>query len=299
MLKGRLGLETARIPHADRHGLLWLSRGKLSVREGTLRFAAAGSGELAAGLYDIPYQGVSLILLGPGTEITHDVFRLCASHGVGLVAVGEDGVRLYSAPPRGPDASALARRQALLWADPESRMSVARAMYRIRLGEDLPRQPIANLRGIEGARMREMYRLMAKKYKVVWSGRDYDRQSPEKTDGPNMALNHAAVAVRAAAEVAVASTAAIPQLGFIHEDSAMAFVLDVADLYRDELTLPVAFRAYRRWTEDQSRPLEREVRTLAGSELRRGKVISGMIDRIKELLGADDCGGRAKRVGED
>jgi CRISP-associated protein Cas1 len=52
MLKGRLGLETARVPHADRHGLIWLSRGALSVENGCLRFAAADGPDMKAGLYD-------------------------------------------------------------------------------------------------------------------------------------------------------------------------------------------------------------------------------------------------------
>lgn len=288
MLKGRLGLASSRIPHADRHGLLWLSRGKLSVHDGTLQFLTAGTELLAPGKYDIPYQTVSLLLLGPGTEITHDVFRLCGSHGTGIVAVGDDGVRLYSIPPRGPDQSALARRQAMLWSDPDERNNVARAMYAIRLGEQLPHRDISALRGIEGARMRETYKLTAKRYGIPWQGRKYDRQSPDSTDSPNMALNHAAVAVRAAAEIAVASVAAIPQLGFIHEDSALSFVLDIADLFRDEFTLPVAFQGYKNWEKTAGASLEREVRRLAGAELRRKKIIPAMIDHIKELLGADD-----------
>src|SRR3546814_2596114 len=75
MLKGRLGLETARIPHADRHGLIWLARGNLSVTDGTLRFVTAGTPDMAAGDYAIPFQGISLILLGPGSTVSHDVLR--------------------------------------------------------------------------------------------------------------------------------------------------------------------------------------------------------------------------------
>src|SRR3546814_9274552 len=110
MLKGRLGLETARIPHADRHGLIWLARGNLSVTDGTLRFVTAGTPDMAAGDYAIPFQGISLILLGPGSTVSHDVLRLLARHGTGLAAVGDDGVRAYTAMPLGPDDSALARR---------------------------------------------------------------------------------------------------------------------------------------------------------------------------------------------
>ena len=109
MLKGRLGLEHARLPHADRHGLLYLERGQLSVEDGCLRFIASGSPLLIAGDYRIPHQAVSLVLLGPGSTVSHDALRLLARHGTGLSAIGEDGVRLYTAQPLMPDQSALAR----------------------------------------------------------------------------------------------------------------------------------------------------------------------------------------------
>ena len=122
MLKGRLGLETARIPHADRHGLLWLSRGALTVRDGTLRFERQGapdeSSPLGSGEYGIPFQSLSMILLGPGSTVSHDALRLMARHGTALVAVGEDGVRCYTAPPLMPDTSDVARRQMRAWSDP-------------------------------------------------------------------------------------------------------------------------------------------------------------------------------------
>jgi CRISPR-associated protein Cas1 len=51
------------MPHADRHGLLWLEFGRLSVEDGTLRFVAAKSESLDAGDYAIPYQGISMLLL--------------------------------------------------------------------------------------------------------------------------------------------------------------------------------------------------------------------------------------------
>ncbi|MEI6987519.1 MAG: type I-E CRISPR-associated endonuclease Cas1e, partial [Rhodospirillaceae bacterium] len=223
MLKGRLGLEGARILHSDRHGLLWLSCGGLSVENGTLIFHAAAGFEWGVGIYDIPYQTVSMILLGPGTTVSHDALRLMARHSTGLVAIGADGVRAYTAPPLGPDDSRIARRQARLWADAEdARLSVARRLYAWRLGEVLPHREIEVLRGIEGSRMKETYRLTAEKYGVKWQGRRYDRANPNAADAANQAINHAASAVEAAAAIAVAATATIPQLGFIHEDSANA-----------------------------------------------------------------------------
>ena len=149
MLKGRLGLEKARIPHADRHGLLWLSRGELCVIDGCLHFVR-GKDSLTPGIDQIPHQSVSMILLGPGSSVTHDALRLLARHGTLLAAVGEDGVRSYTAPPLLPDRSDVARRQAELWGNQRRRISVARHMYALRLGEYLPHRDLDTLRGIEG-----------------------------------------------------------------------------------------------------------------------------------------------------
>lgn len=280
----RLGLESAQIPHVDRHGMLWLERGNLFVKDGTLRFVSAGGGSLEKGTYDIPYQNVSMIVLEPGTTITHDVFRLMGQQGTGLIAVGDKGVRCYTAPPLGPDRSALARRQVELWANPQTRLQVALAMYAIRFGEELPTRKIEDLRGIEGARLRKSYSILAKFYGLTWTLQRFNRKQPNKTDDINAAVNHAASAMYGAADIAVAAVSAIPQLGFIHAKSCRAFALDIADLYRTEITLPAAFRGLASYLEEPGMDLERHVRKLIGQELYRQKVISKMIDQIKELI---------------
>ena len=289
MLRGRLGLETARIPHADRHGLLWLSRGALTVRDGTLRFERnaepdSGSG-LDSGDYGIPFQSLSMILLGPGSTVSHDALRLMARHGTALVAVGEDGVRCYTAPPLMPDTSDTARRQMRAWADADGgRITIAKKMYALRLGEVLPQQDLLALRGVEGARMRRTYRLMAQRYGIEWRNRRYDRTDPDWADLPNQAINHASVAVTSAAVIAVTATGAIPQLGFIHEHSGEAFALDIADLFRDTILLPAAFQSAREVMDQPHLEIERHTRRTTGDLLRRERVIAKMIDRIKALF---------------
>ncbi len=287
MLKGRLGLDSARIPHSDRAGLLYLARGALTSRDGTLAFIQGEATEADAldpGDYAIPLQGVSMILLGPGSTVSHDALRLLAHARTALAAVGEDGVRLYTAPPLIPDRSGLARSQARLWADDDLRIMLARRMYAWRLGEMLPHRSLDVLRGIEGARMKETYRLLAKQIGVDWRGRSYDRARPQAADLPNQALNHAASAVEAAAAIAVSATGTIPQLGFIHEDPGQSFVLDIADLYRDSVTVPCAFRAAKQAIERPGENIERLSRRLTGQALAREQVIPAMIDRIKSLV---------------
>ena len=289
MLRGRLGLETARIPHADRHGLLWLSRGALTVRDGTLRFRResppTSDSSLDAGEYGIPFQFLSMILLGPGSTVSHDALRLMARHGTALVAVGEDGVRCYTAPPLMPDTSEVARHQMRAWGDPTgSRITIARKMYALRLGEVLPHQGLDVLRGIEGARMKQSYKNLAQRYGVPWHGRRYDRSNPLSADIPNQAINHASVAVTSAAVIAVISVGAIPQLGFIHEHSGDAFALDIADLFRDTILLPAALKSAKAVIQDPTLDIERHTRRTTGEMLRSENVIPKMIDHIKVLF---------------
>lgn len=293
MLKGRLGLDSARVPHGDRHGLVWLARGNLYVEAGTLRFLTAGDGDLQAGDYAVPFQMVSCLVLQPGTAVTHDALRLLARHGTGLVFVGQDGVRFYASLPQGPDSSSRARRQVEAWFDEHRRIGVVRRMYAWRLGEVLPATDLDALRGIEGARMKETYRRLAQEYGLEWKGRRYDRSRPETADVANQAINHASSALEGAALTAVAATGVIPQLGFIHEDSGNAFALDVADLFRDSVLLPVAFGAARKVLRDKEGPVERVVRRFAGETFHREQVVPRMIDRIKELFDADDDRGDA------
>lgn len=297
-LRGRLGLETARIPQQDRHGLLWLARGQLYVSEGTLRFRCAGFVDIDPGDYAIPYQLLTCIVLQPGTSLTHDVLRLCASHGTGIVAVGEGGTRFFASAPAGPNESARARRHARQWADEARRNTVARRLYAWRLGEVFPGADIAVLRGMEGARMKETYKRLATQFGIVWRGRRYDRDNPDASDLPNQAINHVVTAVEATAMVAVAVTGAIPQLGFIHEDAGRAFTLDVTDLYRDAVTLPVAFTAARQAEGKPPGEVERIARRLAAKTLREKRIVLAMIDRIKELLDTDEEGKPAPGEGD-
>lgn len=283
MLRGRLGLEIGGVPHGDRHGLLWLDRGSLTVEDGCLRFVTAG-GSLQTGDYQIPHQAISAILLGPGSTVSHDALRLLARHGTLLCAVGQDGVRLYTAPPLGPDRSDIARRQACTWADEEARLQIARRMYAWRLGRVLPHRELSVLRGIEGGRVKESYRLVAERFGIAWQGRRYDRAAPTAADAVNQAINHASTAVQAAAAIAVACTAALPQLGFIHEDSDQSFVLDIADLFRESTTLPIAFSVAKRIERGAPETIDRLVRHTAAGEFRKQQTIPAMIDKIKELF---------------
>ena len=157
-------------------------------------------------------------------------------------------------------------------------------MYALRLGEVLVHRKIEVLRGIEGARVKEAYRKLAEEFGIEWRGRNYDRANPAAADPPNQAINHASSAVVAAAGIAVAATATIPQLGFIHEDSSQAWVLDLADLFREQATLRIAFGAVQEMAGSK-RTLEQLVRRRANAMFTGSDLIPSMIERVKTLLG--------------
>ena len=136
--------------------------------------------------------------------------------------------------------------------------------------------------------MKESYRLIAQQVGVEWRGRRYSRANPGAADLPNQALNHASSAVEAAAAIAVSATATIPQLGFIHEDPGQSFVLDIADLYRDSITIPWAFRAAKFVGERPDANIERVTRRFIGNTLAKEQVIPDMIERVKKLFEPND-----------
>lgn len=146
------------------------------------------------------------------------------------------------------------------------------------------------LRGVEGARVKASYKLLADSFGLVWKKRDYNRSNPDATDLANQAINHAATAVRSAAGVAVAAVSALPQLGFVHEDSDQSFVLDIADLYREAVTLRLAFHAAKRMEQGEDDTVDRLVRQSAAREFRRIGLVPKMIDDIKSLFGVRDDG---------
>lgn len=282
-LAPRLGLAEARLAHSDRHGLVYLTYAQVLVRDGDVFLIAAESSDMSAGEYALPYQALSLLMLGPGCSITQDALRLLARHGVALVATGEQGVRCYSQPAYGAARSAISRQHAKLWADEKKRLEVARRMYAIRFGEVLPHRDIAVLRGIEGARVKSAYATLAAQHGIAWVGRHFDRENLSAADLPNQAINFTVSCIESAAEIAVYAVGAIPALGFVHEDSAKAFTLDVTDLVRTTVTVPVAFRAV---VEHQRTgvPLERLCRKGAVKTLKDQQLIGRFIERIKTLL---------------
>ncbi|MFM9968620.1 MAG: type I-E CRISPR-associated endonuclease Cas1e [Burkholderiales bacterium] len=226
------------IPIKDRMSILYLERGNLDVLDGA--FVEVDKNGVRT---HIPVGGVVCLMLEPGSRVSHAACALAARVGTLLVWIGEGGVRLYSAgQPGGARADRLLY-QAKLALDPELRLKVVRKMYSLRFGEEPPqRRSVDQLRGIEGARVREMYKRIAQKYGVEWKARNYDTSEWDKGDLPNRCLSSATSCLYGVTEAAVLAAGYAPAIGFIHSGKPLSFVYDVADVYKFETVVPLAFR---------------------------------------------------------
>ncbi|GLS05650.1 CRISPR-associated endonuclease Cas1 [Chitiniphilus shinanonensis] len=231
----------------------------------------------------IPVGSVACIMLEPGTRVSHAAVHLASTVGTLLVWVGEAGVRLYaSGQPGGARADRLLY-QAQLALDDALRLKVVRRMYALRFQEPPPeRRSVEQLRGIEGARVRETYKLLAQQYGVSWRARNYDRQQWDAADIPNRCLSAATACLYGITEAAVLAAGYAPAVGFIHTGKPLSFVYDIADLFKFETVVPLAFRIAAR---GPAQP-EREVRLGCRDLFRSSKLLGRIIPTIEDVLAA-------------
>lgn len=266
------------IPVKDRISVLYVEKGQLDVLDGA--FVVVDKNGVRTHL---PVGGVACLMLEPGTRVSHAAVVLAARVGCLLVWIGEAGVRLYAAgQPGGARADRLLY-QARLALDDGARLRVVRKMYAFRFKEEPPeRRSIEQLRGIEGARVRKMYELLARQYGVPWSYRNYDAETWGSGDTANRCLSSATACLYGICEAAILAAGYAPAVGFIHTGKPQSFVYDVADLFKSETVVPVAFRIAARKPADA----EREVRLACRDVFRQSKLLERIIPTIEEVLSA-------------
>jgi CRISP-associated protein Cas1 len=231
----------------------------------------------------IPVGSVACVMLEPGTRISHAAVRLASQVGTLLVWVGESGVRLYaSGQPGGARADRLLY-QAKLALDDELRLKVVRKMYELRFGEPAPaRRSVEQLRGIEGARVRATYKSLAQQHHVTWRARSYDQNQWDAADVPNRCLSAATSCLYGISEAAVLAAGYAPAIGFVHTGKPLSFVYDVADIYKFETVVPLAFSIAAKAPADP----ERAVRISCRDLFRQCKLLDRIIPGIEEMLAA-------------
>ena len=230
----------------------------------------------------VPAANLTLLMLGPGTSITHAAVKSMAECGCGIVWVGEDSTRFYA---RGTGETRKAYHllhQAKLVSHPKLRLAVCRKMYEKRFDEKLDENVnLKQLRGKEGTRMRTAYTKASIKFGVPWKGRNYDRGNWGNTDPANKALSIANALLTGVCHVAIVSGGYSPALGFIHTGKQRSFVYDVADFYKVEITIPVAFETASQFNSSH---LYSAVRRACREAFREKKLLQRILLDIDQVL---------------
>lgn len=233
----------------------------------------------------VPVCDLALLMLGPGTKISHAAIDVISRNNCLILWTGEEGVRLYAFGTGGTHSSERLLKQAKLACDPKLRLEVSRKLYGLRFPDALdPAVTIEQLRGKEGYRVRNLYQTNATKYGIAWEGRSYDRNQWQGSDAPNRALSAANACLYGICHAAILSLGFSPALGFIHTGKQLSFVYDLADLYKMELSVPVAFEQASLGIDD----IDRRVRIALRDKFKETQFLATIVHDLQLIFGPDE-----------
>lgn len=237
------------------------------------------------GTVHVPAAVLAVLMLGPGTTISHQAMLLLADSGVCTVWVGEQGVRYYAHGRPLSRSSKLLQAQVERVSNQSRRLGVARAMYAMRFaGEDVSTLTMQQLRGREGARVRRLYREHAADAGVEWSSRSYQPDDFGGSDPLNQALSAATTCLYGLVHAVVVALGCSPALGFVHTGHDRSFVYDIADLYKMDTAVPVSFKVAAGASDDISADVRRAMR----DEIHEKRLLERCVRDIRALLGFDE-----------
>jgi CRISPR-associated protein Cas1 len=242
---------------SDRMTFIYLEHCQLNRQDGAITVLDE------KGIVYIPAAEISVLLLGPGTSITHRAMELIGDAGVSVIWVGEHGVRYYAHGRALSTRTGLLVRQAEMVSNKRLHLNVARKMYQLRFpNEDVSRMTMQQLRGKEGSRIRSVYRQASKEWKIPWDGREYNPEDFSSGDAVNQALSAGNACLYGLAHAVITALGCSTGLGFVHIGHEYSFVYDVADLYKAEITIPTAFEMASGKNEDLPSAVRRRIRDL-------------------------------------
>ena len=261
----------------DRWSYLYLEMGRLDVDADSLAFH---QGER---MIPLPIDQLAVVMLGPGSTVTHAAVKSLSRNNCLLAWTGQDGIRLYAASIGGTYSARRMIRQAHLVSSESDRLRIAWRMYRFRFDEQIPQEvTLQQIRGMEGLRVRRAYAEVASKYGIDWKGRRYKQDNWDDADPINRALSSANACLYGICHAAILSAGYSPSLGFIHTGKMLSFVYDIADLYKTDITIPVAFSV----TAEKPTELERAVRMECRKAFYKFKIMERILPDIAEVLDA-------------
>lgn len=265
----------------DRITFLYLEHAKLNRQDSAILVTDS------RGTAFVPAAIVSVLMLGPGVDATHRAMELMGDTGMGVVWVGEQGVRQYAHGRALSHSSRLLEAQAKLVSNNQTRVAVARKMYQMRFpNDDVSGLTMQELRGKEGSRVRQVYRHESRKNDVPWSRREYNPDNFDSGTPINKALTAAHQALYGLSYSVIVAMGASAGLGFVHTGHDLSFVYDFADLYKAEISIPVAFQVAAQFGDDKD--IGARTRLAMRDAFAASKILVRMIQDLTSILGVTE-----------
>jgi CRISPR-associated protein Cas1 len=253
---------------ADRLTYLYVERARIEQAHKSIAL------EQFDGTTEVPVAGLAVLILGPGTTITHAAIRTLAESNCQVLWAGENGVRFYAQGFGGTRQAKNILHQARLVSNELTRLQVVIRMYCQRFDEPVPGQvTLQQLRGMEGIRVRQAYAEAAKAHGIEWHGRSYDREKWDYSDPINRALSAGNSCLYGLVSAALLSAGYSTALGFIHTGKQLSFVYDIADLYKADYIIPLAFQLAAQKPPEIDRAVRIECRRLFAQKRLIEKII--------------------------
>lgn len=221
----------------DKYPFLYLERGRLEIDDSSVKWIDSDGN-----LVRLPVATINTLLLGPGTSVTHEAIKVMTAANCTVCWVGEDSLLFYAVGQTPTSDTRNMRMQMEIATDKKKRVEVARRMFTYRFpSEDVKDKTLQELMGMEGKRIKTLYEAKANEYKVGWRGRSFVPGKFEMGDIPNQIMTSANAALYGILTSAIYSMGYSPHIGFVHSGSPLPFVYDIADLYKEYLTIDLAF----------------------------------------------------------
>ena len=264
---------------ADRLSWVYTEYGEIEKSDNGLVFVDK-TGETA-----LPVAAVSMLMLGPGTSITHRAVIAAAQMNCLIAWVGEGVIRTYASALGGANQTRNLQRQVRLWAKPDTRLAVVKNMYAMRFDEPIDRAAtMEQIRGREGARVKTMYQRIAAEVGIHWAGRRYNPNNWAAADLPNRCLSSATACLYGVVNAALISAGYSPALGFIHIGKPLSFVYDIADLYKPDLAVRIAFDV----AAQQPPQPDREVRKRCREAFYKEHLMARILPDVERVLTVEE-----------
>lgn len=266
----------------DKYPFIYLERGRLEIDDASLKWLDA-----AGNVVRLPVATLNTILLGPGTSLTHEAVKTAIAANCAICWVGEDSLLFYAAGFVPTATTRNLKRQIQLSSRRKSALNIARQMFQKRFPEaELTGKTLKQMMSMEGQRIRQLYEQKALEYGVGWQGRKFTPGKFHMGDTTNQVLTSTNAALYGILCAAIHAMGYSPHIGFVHSGSPMPFIYDMADLYKSELTIDLAFRLTRKMAGQYDKYVVADAFRERVIEM---DILSQVVKDIFELFGRREC----------